>query len=383
MKKRILGLMSGTSADGIDAALTEIDKQEGFSIKLLHHAHIPWSPIISDEIIFACKANAPVQRIVALNSLLGEHFANAAMQVALDSSIPLTEIDAIASHGQTIWHQPEPFEVGGSQARGTLQIGEPAIIAARTGCTVISDFRSADMAWGGQGAPLVPFADFALFASPNETRCIQNLGGISNVTYLPAGGSLEDIIAFDIGPCNMLLDFVVRTAWRGKAFDEGGKLALQGKADTEYTASLQNLSYFSQKPPKSTGREQFGVEWCSVIYDSIRHRGNKGRDILATCCEFIAMTIANAYRDFLPRDDQLKTVILGGGGVKNHRLMNALKDYLPGLQIKTHSDFGVPNEAKEAMAFALLGYETLHGRPSNVPSATGAHRSAVLGKITR
>lgn len=383
MKKRIIGLMSGTSADGIDAALVEIDKQEGFSIRLLHHAHIPWSPIISDEIILACKANAPVQRIVALNSLIGEHFAKAAMQVSLDSSIPLSEIDAIASHGQTIWHQPEPFEVGGSQARGTLQIGEPAIIAARTGCTVVSDFRAADMAWGGQGAPLVPFADFALFASPNESRCIQNLGGISNVTYLPAGGSLEDIIAFDIGPCNMLLDFVVRTAWRDKAFDEGGKLALQGKADTEYAASLQDLPYFSRKPPKSTGREQFGVEWCSIIYDFLRRRGNNGRDILATCCEFIALTIANAYRDFLPKDVKLKTVILGGGGVKNQRLMDALKDYLPDLQIKTHTDFGVPNEAKEAMAFALLGYETLHGRPSNVASATGARRSIVLGKITR
>ena len=375
--------MSGTSADGIDAAVVEIDKQEGFSIKLLHHAHIPWSPIISDEIIFACKASAPVQRIVALNSLIGEHFAKAAMQVSLDSSIPLSEIDAIASHGQTIWHQPEPFDVGGTQARGTLQIGEPAIIAARTGCTVVSDFRAADMAWGGQGAPLVPFADFALFASPNESRCIQNLGGISNVTYLPAGGSLEDIIAFDIGPCNMLLDFVVRAAWRDKAFDEGGKLALHGKADTEYAASLQDLPYFSQKPPKSTGREQFGVEWCSIIYDFLLRRGNNGRDILATCCDFIALTIANAYRDFLPKDVKLKTAILGGGGVKNQRLMNALKDYLPDLQIKTHTDFGVPNEAKEAMAFALLGYETLHGRPSNVASATGARRSIVLGKITR
>ena len=378
----MIGLMSGTSVDGIDAALVEIDKPDGFEVKVRGFVCEPWSPKIKEEIIGACQSDASIQRVTALNFLLGEFFADAAISVVESSGVSLREVGAIASHGQTIWHQPKPFELGGMSAIGTLQIGEPSVIARRTGCTVVSDFRTADMALGGQGAPLVPFADYALFGSKSESRCIQNLGGIANVTYLPAGGKLDDLIAFDIGPCNLLLDAFVRRNALGIEFDEGGQIAMQGKTDFERLPLFLSHPFFKLKPPKSTGREMFDSGYCDDLYSRMKKAGNRDSDILATACAAIARSIAAAYRDFLPSDPNLQTVVLGGGGVCNRRLTVELRGCLPEFEVKTHADFGISDDAKEAVAFAILGYETLHRRPSNVPSATGARGSAVLGKIT-
>ncbi len=379
----LIGLMSGTSADGIDAALVEIEKPSDFTVKLKHFVCLPWLREIRAEILACCRHNAPIQRVTALNFLLGASFAEAALQVVEEAEVQMSEVAAIASHGQTIWHQPAPFGIGGQQVTGTLQIGEPSVIAERTGRTVISDFRTSDMALGGQGAPLVPFADYALFGSPSESRCIQNLGGIANVTYLPAGGTLNDLIAFDIGPCNLLLDEMVRLAFQNRELDEGGELAMQGEVNEKSVEMILEHDFFKLKPPKSTGREMFDSRYCSRIYHEFQTENLTGYDILATLCASIATSIGNAYRDFLPKDERLKTVILGGGGVHNQRLTLELKTRLPKLNVRTHSDFGIPDDAKEAIAFALIGYETLHNRPSNVPAATGARRLAVLGKVTR
>src|SRR5690348_1171245 len=249
---RIIGLMSGTSADGIDAALVEIDGEPGqYAWTLRAFVCVPWPPALRTAILDACRADAPIQAVIALNTRLGEAFADAAQAVADSVGVPLAEVDAVASHGQTVWHQPTPFPIGDGAAAGTMQIGEPAVIAARTECVVISDFRAADMALGGQGAPLVPFADFALFASPTETRAVQNLGGIANVTFLPAGGTLADVRAFDTGPGNMVLDALTARLTHGEhAFDADGAMAARGSVHRPLLETFLAHPFFAAPPPK-------------------------------------------------------------------------------------------------------------------------------------
>lgn len=377
-----IGLMSGTSADGIDAALVQIDGEPGnFRIALEGFVCVPYDAPTRAAILDLCRPDAPVQRVAAMNAVLGERFADAAKLLCQEQGVALSEIAYIASHGQTIWHQAALFEIAGQTVRATLQIGEPAVIAARTGCTVVADFRPADVAVGGQGAPLVPFADFALFSSPTETRAVQNIGGIANVTYLKAGGTLADVIAFDTGPGNVLIDAVVANCWREMQFDANGELAAQGTVSLPLLEWLLAHPLYRQPPPRTTGREQFGFEYVRSLVKVCDREEIPLLDRVATVTLLTAITIALAYRDWLEPKGKIQTVIVGGGGTKNQTLMRMLQDCLTDVALKTHEDFGINSDAKEAIAFALLGYETLHGRPSNVPSATGAKQPVLLGKI--
>lgn len=378
--------MSGTSADGIDAALVEIEG-EGRSVRvqLRQFLCVPHAPAMRDAILRACDPEgAHTPDLCALNSALGEKFAEAARAVADAASVQLSNVGAIASHGQTVWHQPEPVSVGGMQARGTLQLGSPAIIAARTGCRVVSDFRSADMAAGGQGAPLVPYFDWAVLTSDTESRVVLNIGGIANVTHLPRATRIDDVLALDTGPGNMVIDALAYAFSQGKQrFDDGGQWAARGTVQPNTVEFLlQQMDYFQQPPPKSTGREMFGSAFVEGIIPLRPRTAHPAADLIATMTAFTADSIAYAFRTWLEPRGGVDTVIVGGGGVQNTTLMRMLNERLAPARITTHQDYGIPNDAKEAMAFALLGYETLHGRPSNVPSATGASRSVILGSIT-
>jgi anhydro-N-acetylmuramic acid kinase len=380
----IIGLMSGTSADGIDAALIDIHGSgRRIAATLLAFECSPHGFDLRQAILTACDPRrGRIPELTALHSHLGERFAQAARTVAESAGVSLSDVRAIASHGQTIWHQPEPLNIAGSTGRGSLQIGNPAIIAAKTGCTVVSDFRSADMAAGGQGAPLVPFADWALFTSGRESRAIQNIGGIANVTHLPRSASLDRVTAFDTGPGNMVIGGIICRLTRGeKTYDEGGEWAARGIVHPELLARLMEHPYFEQNPPKSTGREVFGEQYVSSLLTLARLRRLTDSDLIATATALTAESVARAYRRWLSPDFP-RTVILGGGGSHNVTLVRMLGQRLPESRFTNHASFGIPDDAKEAIAFAILGYETLRGRPSNVPTATGARGSAILGSIT-
>lgn len=380
---RLIGMLSGTSVDGIDAACVEIEGEPGaYHLQLAGFHCEPWSLELRAVILDACRPDAPLQKITALNFRIGEVFADVAIRAAEQAGWEIDTVDAIASHGQTVWHQPVPLDVGGHLTSGTMQIGEAAVIAARAGCDVVADFRVADMAVGGQGAPLTPFADYALFASPAETRAVQNLGGIGNVTYLRAGAGQESVIAFDTGPANMLLDALVTRLTEGRlTFDKGGELAARGEICTPLLNQLLTHPFFRQSIPRTTGRETFGVDAADALMAEGQRRGLSPEDLLATATALTAESIGLAYRTYLIPIAPIQSVILGGGGVHNRTLVRMLERALAPSQVQTHAAFGIPDDAKEAIAFAILGYETLHGRPSNIPSATGASRQVVLGKL--
>ncbi len=379
----LIGLMSGTSVDGIDSALVEITGEPG-SLQwrlLAFHCHA-WEPALRAEILSACHPAAPLQKVVALNFRVGEVFAEAARTLAEKADTPLSQVDAIASHGQTIWHQPQPYLIAGALVTGTLQIGEPSVIAARTGCLVVADFRPADMAVGGQGAPLVPFVDYLLFHSVAEGRAVQNIGGIANVTRLPKTGGSAAVFAFDTGPGNMALDALTEIATGGaQRYDAGGELALRGRVCVRLLEETLQHPFFRLAPPKSTGREEFGQAFAQKFYKHALALSLTSEDTLATAAQLTVESIARAYEEWMLPKGELKRVILGGGGVHNRAICEGLARRLPQIAFQNHADFGLPDDAKEALAFALLGYETLHYRPSNLPSATGANSPAILGKI--
>ena len=382
---KLIGLMSGTSVDGIDAVLVEIGgdvRSEPLHWQVESALCEAWTPELRAEILRVCQPDAPLQRVVALDGRLGEVFGDVANRLMYRANVKPEDIGAICSHGQTIWHQPEPFALGdGSRVCGTLQIGEGAVIAERTGCRVVSDFRVADMAAGGQGAPLVPFVDALLFRHPDETRVVQNIGGIANLTYLPSLVSNESVFAFDTGPGNMIverLDFTSRRTAKKPLIETGG-IAAQGTVCTEWLDQLLTDTFFAQIPPKSTGRETFGAAYAERFEGVADRLKLSFKDRIATATALTAHSIADSYHQFLPT--MPRTVIVGGGGVHNATLMAMLCDCLPDCALKTHADFGIGDDSKEALAFAILGYHTLLGLPSNLPSATGAKHPAILGKI--
>jgi len=396
--RTVIGLMSGTSADGIDAALCHISGTgETLRAEVVAFRCYPFEPSIRRELMALFTPEAPVGEVGAMNVLLGRRFAEAALDLRRESGVG--EVDLIASHGQTVCHLPmERLQAGGLRSQGaTLQIGEPAVIAELTGVMVVADFRPRDMAAGGQGAPLVAYADWVLFRHPEKTRAVQNIGGIANVTVLPAGGGLDRVIAFDTGPGNMVIDGLAAALSGGViAYDKDGGWAARGKVDEELLRELMQHPFLSRRPPKSTGREEFGAEFVTELL--ARGAGMAAEDLLATATAFTAETIATASREFvLPElrrvgtlrsaqgrpcaTGQIDEVILGGGGSYNRTLRRRLEERLPGIAVLAHEDFGINGEAKEALAFAILGNETVLGRPANVPSATGARRAVVLGKV--
>jgi anhydro-N-acetylmuramic acid kinase len=370
--------MSGTSADGVSAAIVEIAPR---CIRTLAFRTFPWPPEIRKRIFALFQPEtARLDEICRLNFLLGELFAGALIALARSSRIPLRSIDLVGSHGQTICHLPQAGRSGRRNAGSTLQIGEPSVIAERTGIPTVADFRPRDIAAGGQGAPLVPYADFLLFRHPRRSRAIQNIGGIANVTWMPARPKIGDLIAFDTGPGNMMMDRVAQRMTRGKRnYDDGGQLAQRGRVDSSLLAELLAHPFLRRRPPKSTGREEFGVAFADEVFRRARKAGVAPLDILATLNAFTSASIRDAYRRFLPKwPDE---VILCGGGARNRLLVQRLKADLQPARVIVMDELGLSADAKEAVSFALLARETIRGVPNNVPSATGAGKAVVLGKI--
>ena len=354
---KIAGIMSGTSLDGIDVAVVEMP-----GVKTLRFFSVPYPKQIRKRLLAVSNAMAHTGEISRLHFELGELYAR-----ALEGA---GAIDLVGCHGQTIYHE------GG---RNTLQLGEAAVIAERMGVPVVSNFRARDIAAGGQGAPLVPYADYMLFRHARRTRVALNIGGIANITVIPAGAGAEDVIAFDTGPGNMVIDALAQAASAGRLhYDRGGKLAARGSVDRKFLDELLRDSYYRRRPPKSAGREEYGHEFV----ERLRKSGRPVEDLLATATALTAATIAMGIRRSLPHGNAPADLIASGGGVHNPRLMAQLAAFLPGVRIATSADFGVDPDAKEAIAFALLAYATWRGKPSNVPSATGARRAVLLGSVT-
>ena len=373
-----IGLMSGTSADSIDAACVRIEgAPPRLDWELLSFITLPMTADLRQEIFAAFRPETgTVDKLCQLNFTLGEWFAKASLEAIKTAKLTPDQVDFIGSHGQTVWHIPPNTDQG---VPSTLQLGNPAVIAERTGVTVVSDFRSRDMAAGGQGAPLVPFVDNLLLSHPTLSRAVQNIGGIGNVTFLPAGGKGE-AFGFDTGPGNMLLDRAAEVLTQGQMrCDMDGKMAFAGKVHENFLQKwMEEEPYFAQKPPKSTGRELFGVQRCDVYLKELA--GLCREDILATLTAFTARSTAEAYRNFLPAlPDE---VLLCGGGARNPAIAAMLQKELPNSRIGRTEDAGLPGDSKEAVAFAVLGYETMNHRPGNLPAATGAKGPVVLGSIT-
>lgn len=385
LKSYVIGLMSGTSADGVDAALVEIEMSDGFPLlRLKAFQTFPFSKKLKQMILRASgHETLAVDEICKLNFQLGEEFARAVIHLTKAAHIPLKMIDLIGSHGQTIKHLPpknlKPIEFG-----STLQIGEPSIIAERTGITTIADFRPRDMAAGGHGAPLAPYLHYHLFRSLNYGVAVQNIGGISNMTYIPPGAKINDVIAFDTGPGNMLIDAAVTQLTHQKLdYDKEGKLAGRGKIQTRLLKSLLKHPYFKKNPPKSTGREEFGTFLADKIIQKAQRlkKRLKKEDIIATVTAFTAYSIAESYKRIILPKFKLKEIVVGGGGARNKTLFAMIQRLLPSVQLKRFEDFHLNSNAIEAMAFALMAHETFHGKASNIPKVTGASHSVLLGKI--
>jgi anhydro-N-acetylmuramic acid kinase len=383
----VLGLMSGTSADAIDVALARISgAPPRLNAKLLNHTSINFPPQLRKEILRVAEQK-PISPgdLSQLNFRLGETFAEAALAACRRFGVSPKKISLIGSHGQTIFHQGQPVPYLGRRTASTLQIGEASIIAARTGITTIADFRPADIAQGGQGAPLVPFADYVLYRHEKLGRVSLNLGGIANITVIPANAKPSQVFAFDTGPANMLIDALVSHFTHGRQrYDKGGRLALKGQIIEDLYAELRRDPYVELPPPKSTGREYYGHAYLQRVLRLGRKYHARPNDLIRAATNFTANSIVYALRRFVLPRHKIHELIISGGGAGNALVCGLIAGWLTADHIKIlySSRFRIPVNAKEAFAFALLAYETFHQRPSNVPSATGARRPAILGKIS-
>ncbi len=380
----VAGVMSGTSADGMNVALVRIEGARRLhpKIELLAHAEYPYPARVRAAVLAAMNAEqARVADLARLNFVLGELYADAVLATERRFRI---KAELIGCHGQTLYHQGDSRPFLGKKIATTWQTGEASIVAARVGVPVVSDFRPADMAAGGKGAPLVPFLDSMLFADPRLNRVVQNIGGIANLTAIPAGARTKDVFAFDTGPGNMVIDALAGKLF-GLRFDRGGKIAASGAVLVPVLNRFLARKFFRERPPKTAGREEFGREFVPEFVKACG-RARK-QDILATATALTAHSIADAVSRFvLPRakSQVASEMILSGGGAKNATLVRMLKAALArhDVELKFSDDFGLPSEAKEAVAFAVLAYQTWHRLPSNIPSATGAKREVILGKIS-
>jgi anhydro-N-acetylmuramic acid kinase len=386
----VAGVMSGTSADGINVALVRIAHARVRStsppaFELLGHSEYSYPETVRAAVLAAMNAtSASVGDLARLNFLLGELYADAVMAAQRKTRV---EAELIGCHGQTLYHQGDAQPFLGRKIAATWQTGEAAVVAARVGIPVVSDFRPADMAAGGKGAPLVPFLDYMLFRDARVGKIVQNIGGIANLTAIPAGAAANDVVAFDTGPGNMVIDAVTEKLF-GQPFDRGGKIAASGKALDTVIQPILRHEFFRKPPPKTAGREEFGRDF---VRDFLRRCGRcKKQDAVATATALTAKSIADAVRKqaaqepAIARKQSFHEMILSGGGSRNATLVSMLASELAplGLRLRLSDELGLPSAAKEAVAFAVLAHETWHGRPSNVPSATGARRAAVLGKIS-
>ncbi|HEX4484809.1 MAG TPA: anhydro-N-acetylmuramic acid kinase [Terriglobales bacterium] len=376
----VAGVMSGTSADGINVALVRIaDGAKNLQFKLLGHTEIAYPKAVRQAVLSAMNASSiSVADLARLNFVLAELYAGAVIAAQKKFRI---KAELVGCHGQTIYHQGDAAPFLGRKVAVTWQTGEGAVLAARVGAPVVSDFRPADMAVGGKGAPLVPFLDYFLYRDPKVGRIVQNIGGIGNLTAIAANATPKQVVAFDTGPGNMVIDAVTQKLF-GKPFDREGKIAAQGTPREDVIGHFLKMPFFASKPPRTAGREEFGAAFVRSFLG--RCGKTKKEDVVATATAFTARSIAESLKSFVIKKNSYRDFIVSGGGTRNATLLAMLANELKpiGLQVRSTDEFGLPSEAKEAAAFALLAYQTWHRRTSNIPSATGAKRPAILGKIS-
>ena len=380
----VMGLMSGTSADGIDVALARVNgAPPRLRSELLAHATLPLHPALRKELLrIAEGGSCRAREISQLNFRVGEEFAAAAIAACKRFRVRIANVDLIGSHGQTIFHQGNPVTFLGSKTASTLQIGEPSVIAARTGIPTVGDFRVADMAAGGQGAPLVPYVDALLFRDERVGRVALNLGGIGNVTVLARRAGLGRVLAFDTGPGNMVIDALVTHFTKGRTrFDLHARMARKGRCIPSLLQELLKDPYLKIKPPKSTGREYYGSEFVKKLLGMASEDRVQPEDLVRTVTLFTALSVVDALNRFVLPTVNIGEVIVSGGGARNPLIMAQLAAALDPIEVIPLSRLGIPEDAKEAYAFALLAYETWNRRTGNLPSATGAKKAVVLGKI--
>ena len=371
---RVAGIMSGTSLDGIDVAIVDI---EGRRIRPVTFRSTPYPDAVRKAILGISNATTTTAQIARLHFLLGELYARAVRETIRRNHVRGVEL--IGCHGQTIYHQGEREAFLGKRVAATVQIGEAAVIAERLGVPVVSDFRTRDMAAGGKGAPLVPYVDYLLFRHARRGRVALNIGGIANITAIPPRAQPGDVFAFDTGPGNMVIDALTAEFTRGRQhFDRNGRLAAGGKVNRALLDTLLADPYYRQRPPKTAGREQYGAEFNAKL----KQTELPLRDLIATSTALTAAAIASGIERFVRPRMRVDEMIASGGGVHNATLMGYMQAFLPDVRIARSDEYGIDADAKEAVAFAVLAYETWRGRPANLPSATGATRAVVLGKIT-
>ncbi|MGO4693999.1 anhydro-N-acetylmuramic acid kinase [Paenibacillus sp. 2TAB26] len=385
----LVGLMSGTSVDGIDAAVIKLspmpDKEQGVEIELLAFENTAFPKQVRNAIFeLFDRYNATIDKVGAMNMWLGELYAQATLSVIGKCGLEPSQIFAIGSHGQTIYHAPEENVMDGYNLHCTVQIGDGAVIANRTAIPCVSDFRVADMAMGGQGAPLVPFTEYLLFNNPEKTLLLQNIGGIGNVTVLPANASPEQVFAFDTGPGNMIIDGLVSQLFAPMTMDVGGRIAASGQVIDELLKWMQQDDYYRMPLPKSTGRERFGQPYVAQIIEWMEAKNWKAEDVVATATHLTAWSIIDSYERYIAPQHQAQQLLIGGGGSYNQTLLRDLQQLFASykVQVLTQEDVGGNSDAKEAIAFAVLAYYTMKRLPNNIPLVTGASQPVVMGKIS-
>lgn len=378
--------MSGTSLDGVDAALIEIEgTYTNTRIQLIESIFQPYCQDIRSNILkLSHPTTSSVDGICQMNAYLGKYYGYVVQLLLNKSKVPKEDIMFISSHGQTIYHLPEPQDTAEWNIASTLQIGDISVLAEETGLPVVGDFRPADMAAGGQGAPLMSYVDYILFQDSKKNRALQNIGGIGNVTFIPANGKEEDVISFDTGPGNMVIDAIVNKITNGmQTYDDKGLLASKGKVIPSLLNELMQHKYFSQKIPKTTGREQFDKDFIVDLWKKARSYKIKDVDLLRTVTNWTALTIADSYKQLeVQHGFKMDEVIVSGGGSRNITLLKQLQSYLPNVVIQTSTDVGINSDQKEAIGFAILGHECLNGMFNTLTSATGSSRKVIMGKVS-
>ena len=379
----VVGLMSGTSLDGVDAVLARLEgsglaldvEQEAF-------AHAPYPDTLRNLLRRnSTGEDSSVRDLTRLDVRLASCYSEAVDRVLSEAGRDRRALDLVGSHGQTVQHLPEPADCAGEEVRATLQIGNPSTLATHLGVPVVGDFRSADVALGGQGAPLVPYFDYVTCTAPDEHRGLLNLGGIANLTVLPADGAPTDVRAFDTGPANMVIDALAKRLFDAP-LDRNGRHAASGTPDHDLLADLLEGEYFRREPPKSTGRETFGADYVDRLLGAAESRGLDAADTMATATLLTAASVYQAYAQHLRTEHTLDVLIVSGGGVHNDTLMNMLSDAFAPIPVRPATEYGLAPDAKEALCFAVLAHETVDGVPTNLPSVTGASRATTLGSIS-
>ena len=381
-EKLAVGLISGTSMDGIDAALVHI-RNSGVNteIDLINFQTLPYSEQIREEILDVSeRGKGSTDKICLLNFVLGEYFADAVQELCKASNLDISEVDLIGSHGQTIQHLPNEITFLNKTTRSTLQIGEPAVIANRTGCVTVANFRYGDMAQNGQGAPLIPYFDYLRFKSQHLNRIILNIGGIANITVLKKGCNVDEVLAYDTGPGNMVSNALMKKFYN-QQYDENGAIARSGVVSKKLLSKLLQYSYFNRSIPKSTGREEFGNSFVKSILINSNELKLKPEDIIATVTELTVRSIADAVKFSTLSIDHIDELIVSGGGVHNQAIMNSISQHFYNSNILKTDEFNLPSDAKEAICFAVLANETIAGNNANLPLVTGAKRRTILGSI--